>query len=97
MAHNMVLKAEKEFEKHVDFNAEQFLVDLYFHFDYSSKRKNQLVEFCDISEQEYQKILKFVSIHWLGLSHSIERALKMYPSTNLIFAFFNHKLENRLE
>ena len=40
MVHNTARKAEKEFEKYVDFNAEQFLVDLYFHIDYSSKRKN---------------------------------------------------------
>ena len=83
--HNTVRKAEKEFEKYVDFNAEQFLVDLYFHFDYSSKRKNLLVEFCDFCVQEFHKILKFLSVCWLSLSTCLERTLKMYPSLQSYF------------
>ena len=85
MAHNTAGKAEKEFEKYVDFNAEQFLVDLYFHFDYSSKRKNLLVEFCDFCGQEFHKILKFLSVCWLGLSTCLERTLKMNPSLQSYF------------
>ena len=57
------LKAAKEFEKYVEFNAEQFLIDLCFYFDCSSKKKDQLIEFCEFSGQEYQKILKFLSAH----------------------------------
>ena len=45
MAHNTARHATKTFEKFVIFNAEELLVDLYFHFDYSLKRKN-LPEFC---------------------------------------------------
>ena len=58
------LKAEKEFEKYVDFNANQFLVDLCFLFDYSSRRKNKLTEFCKFSGQEYQKTRKFLNVGW---------------------------------
>ena len=58
------LKAEKEFEKYVDFNANQFLVDLCFLFDYSSRRKNKLIEFCKFSGQEYQKTRTFLNVGW---------------------------------
>ena len=58
------LKAEKEFEKYVDFNANQFLVDLCFLFDYSSKKKNKLIEFCKFSGQEYQKTRTFLNVGW---------------------------------
>ena len=46
MAHNAARHATKAFEKFVIFNAEELLVDLYFHFDYSSKRKKNLKLFC---------------------------------------------------
>ena len=85
MAHNTARKAEREFEKYVDFNVEQLLIDIYFHFDYSSKRKNMLVEFCEFCSQEYHKILKFLSVRWLGLSTCLERTLKMYPSLQSYF------------
>ena len=35
-----------------------------------------LSEFCD---QQYCKIIKFHSVHWLGLSTCIERVLKLLP------------------
>ena len=59
MAHNTARKAEREFEKYADLNVEQLLVDIYFHSDYSSKRKNMFVEFCEFRCQEYHKNLKF--------------------------------------
>ena len=46
MAHNATHHATKAFEKFVIFNAEELLIDLCFHFDYSSKRKNLILEFC---------------------------------------------------
>ena len=45
MAHDTARHATKAFEKFVIFNAEELLVDSYFDFDYSSKRKNLLLEF----------------------------------------------------
>ena len=45
MVHDTARHATKAFEKFVIFNAEELLVDSYFDFDYSSKRKNLLLEF----------------------------------------------------
>ena len=86
MAHNATHHATKAFEKFVIFNAEESLVDLYFHFDYSSKRKNLLLEFCAFCDQDFYKILKFHDSRWLGLSTSIERTLKMYLSLKSYFS-----------
>ena len=60
-------------------------MDVYFHFDYSSKRKNILVEFCELCDQNYCKILRFHSVRWLGLSTCIERTLKLYSSLQSYF------------
>ena len=77
MAHNATHHATKAFEKFIIFNAEELLIDLYFHFDYSSKRKNLVLKFCAFCDQDFYKILKFHSTRWLGLSTCIERTLKM--------------------
>ena len=88
MAYNTARHTTKVFEKSIIFNAEELLVDLYFHFDYSSKRKN-LLEFCAFCNQDFYKILKFHSTRWLGLSTCIEKTLKMYPSLKSYFASQN--------
>ena len=92
IAHNAAKKATTAFEKIVNnFDIEQLLVDIYFHFDYSSKRKNLLVEFCDFCDQKYFKILKFHSVRWLGLSTCIERTLKLFPSLKSYFLSENEE------
>ena len=41
------------------FDVEELLVDIYFHLDYSSKRKNLLAEFNSLCDQNYCNIIKF--------------------------------------
>ena len=43
---NQMAKSKKKNPKD-GFNSEEFLVDLYFHFEYSSKKTNLLCEFCN--------------------------------------------------
>ena len=82
IAHNTVRKSTKAFCNHLleHFDVEELLVDIYFHFDNSSKRKNLLAEFNSFCDQNYCKIIKFHSVRWLGLSTCVERTLKLYPS-----------------
>ena len=93
MAYNTARHATKSFEKFVIFNAEELLVDLYLHFDYSSKRKNllEVFAFCD---QDFYKILKFHSTRWLGLSTCVERTLKISPSLKSYFSSQNPKIKD---
>lgn len=74
-----------------NFDIGQLFLDLYFRFDYSSKHKNFLVEFCDFCNQKYFKILKFYSFCWLGLSTCIERTLKLFLSVGSYFLSKNEK------
>ena len=64
MAHNATCHAKKAFGKFVIFNAEELLVDLYFHFDYYSKRKDLFLEFCAFRVQDSYKILKFYKLSY---------------------------------
>ena len=93
MAYNTARHATKAFEKFVIFNAEELLVDLYLHFDYSSKRKNllEVFAFCD---QDFYKILKFHSTRWLALSTCVERTLKISPSLKSYFSSQNPKIKD---
>lgn len=80
IAHNAAKKATDVFSKINGFDIDELLVDVYFHFDYSSKRKNLFAEFCDFCDQDYRKILKFHSVRWLGMATCIERVIKLFPS-----------------
>ena len=98
IAHNTASKATNSFVKVANnFDVEQFLVDVYFHFDYSSKRKNLLAEFCEFCDQQYCKIIKFHSVHWLGLSTCIERVLKLFPSLKSYLLSLSPDINNGVE
>lgn len=98
VAHNTASKATNSFVKVANnFDVEQFLVDIYFHFDYSSKRKNLLAEFCEFCDQQYCKIIKFHSVRWLGLSTCIERVLKLFPSLKSCFLSLPPDMNNGVE
>ena len=76
------------------FDIKELLVDIYFHFDYSSKHKNLLVEFCQFCDQEYRKIIKFHSVRWLELSTCIGRILLMFPSLQSYFLSQNPEMRD---
>ena len=93
VVHNTAGKATDAFEAYVtDFDVKELLVHVYFHFDYSSKGKNLLVDFCQFCDQEPHKIIKFHSVCWLGLSTCIERILKMFPWLNRLIKAFENPL-----
>ena len=86
IAHNAASKPTKAFVKVADkFDVEELLVDIYFHFGYSSKRKNLFVEFCELCDQLYCKIIKFHSVGYFGMSTCIERVLRLLPSLESYF------------
>ena len=60
-------------------------IDVYFWFDYSSKRKNLLAEFCQFCDIEYRKIIKYMSIRWLNLESVVLRLLKQYAALKSYF------------
>ena len=95
MAHNAARCATEAFKQNIKFNSEEPLAVLYFHYDFSSKRKNLLLEVCDFCNQDFYKILKFHSVRWLGLATCIERTLKLYPSLKSYFLSENPKIKNR--
>ena len=60
-------------------------IDCFYWFDKSSKRKGKLLEYFEFCNQEYQAVLKHLSVRWLSLQRCMERILKKYPSLKSYF------------
>ena len=96
IAHNTARKSTKTFCNHLPehFDVEELLVDIYFHFNHSPKRKNLLAEFNSFSDQNYCKIIKAHSVRWLGLSTSVGNTLKLYLSLKSYFLSQNPEMKD---
>ena len=85
LAHIAATEANDAFTDVLGINIEDVLIDLFYWFDKSSKRKGKLSEYFEFCDQDYQKVLKHVSTRWLSLERCVERALKKFPSLKAYF------------
>ena len=81
LAHLCAGKGAKE----LSVNVEDFVIDLYYHFRRSAKRKAQLREYIEFNNNAIRKIIKHVSTRWLSLEKSLERTLKQWDSLESCF------------
>ena len=60
---------------------------MYYWFDKSTKRKNELSEFCAFCDTAYlyKQVLKHVSMHWLSLEKAVSHTLEMYQPLKSYF------------
>ena len=79
------------------FSIEELLVDIYFHFDFSSKQKNLFAKFWNFCDQDYCKILKFLSVSWLSMAIYTERVIKLFPSLKSYFLSLQTNEKDRME
>ena len=79
IVHNAAQKGADDFSTVSGFDAEEFVVDLFYWFDKSTKRKNLMKEYCQFCDHEYHAVVKHVSTCWLSLELAIERCLKLFP------------------
>ena len=47
--------------KVTQFDIEDLMLDIYYYFEKSSKRKNELFEFCVFCDTEYKTVLKHIT------------------------------------
>ena len=85
MAHIAATEANDAFTDVLGINIEDVLINLFYWFDKSSKRKEKLSEYLEFCDQDYQKVLKHVFTRWLSLERCVERALKKFPSLKAYF------------
>ena len=85
VVHNTSSAAAKAFNAETTFDVEDLLVNNYYWFDYSTKRKCKLVEYTDFCDQEYLKIIKHINMRWLSLEKVITQTLLHYQSLKTHF------------
>ena len=71
--HNTAHKAGEAFTLHSGFDLEEFVIDTFYWFDKSTKRKNELASYCTFCDQAYRSMIKHVSTRWLSLELAVER------------------------
>ena len=76
---------------------EDVIIDVFYWFEKSSKRKRKLAEYFEFRDQEYQKILKHISVRWLSLERCIDRVLKKRPSFKSYFDYSEHFADARFQ
>ncbi|XP_066020951.1 uncharacterized protein [Pocillopora verrucosa] len=79
------LETDDEFAKIIGISAEELLIDQYYWFDKSTKRKGILLEYMQFCNQEYGKILKHSSTRWLSLERCVQRTLEKYTGLKSYF------------
>ena len=96
MVHNTATKAAESFEAETGFDVEDLLVDLYYWFDKSTKRKNGLLEFCEFCDVKYREVIKHVSTCWLSLEYAVDRTLQQYPALRS-YLISSHETQARFQ
>ena len=70
--HNAAQKAAESFAVCCGFDVEEFIIDIFYWFDKSTKRKNGLKSYCTFCDQEYRAIVKHASTCWLSLEIAVQ-------------------------
>lgn len=78
-------KSAEAFSCDSKFDVEEFVIDLYYWFDKSTKRKNTLQSYCVFCDHECRSVVKHVSTRWLSLELAVERALKQFSGLKVVF------------
>ena len=60
-------------------------VDLYYWFEKSTKRKQELLEFCSFCDTDYMEMVRHLSVRWLSLEKAVTRVLKQFEALKSYF------------
>lgn len=63
-----------------NFNVEEMVIDLFYWFDKSTKRKACLAEYCTFCDTSYREIVKHVNTRWLSLERAVGRVLQQFAA-----------------
>ena len=68
------------------FNVNDLVIDVFYWFDKSTKRKSNLSDYCDFCNTTYRDIMKHVNTRWLSLERAVGRVLQQYAALKSYFA-----------
>ena len=76
--------------KLLPIDVDDFFVDLFYYFDKSSKRKEELHEFQEFTGTKELKIIKHCKTRWLSLEKAVKRVLQQWCA---LYAYFDREAE----
>lgn len=94
VCHLIHLAAKKGCAALQEFNVEEFLLNIYYFLQKSSKRQHTFQLCQDIYGMKPHKILKYVSTRWLSLYECIQRVLEQWDPLTVYFCEENDKTEH---
>ena len=71
--------------KKIPYPIDDLLVDIFYHFHHSSKRKEEYKEFATFCEVDPLKLLKHCQTRWLSLLRCVNRTLQQWPALQSYF------------
>jgi hypothetical protein len=77
--------------KALPIDVDDFFVDLFYYFDKSSKRKEELREFQEFTGTKELKIIKHCKTRWLSLEKAVKRVLQQWCA---LHAYFDREAES---
>ena len=86
IVHNTAGKAADAFESVTGFNVDDLVIDVFYWFDKSTKRKSSLSVYCDFCDTTYRDIVKHVNTRWLRLERAVGHVLQQYAALKSYFA-----------
>lgn len=84
LCHLIDLAAEKG-ASCLPVKVEEYIIDVYYYLEKSSKRKEKLQKFQELFDVETRKILKHVSTRWLSLGRSLARIVQQWDPLTSFF------------
>ena len=70
---------------------DDFFVDLFYYFEKSAKRKEDLREFQHFTDTKQLKVLKHCKTRWLSLEKAVHWVIQQWPA---LYAYFDSVSEN---
>lgn len=74
-----------QIEQITHFDVQDVMIDTFYYFDQSTKRKNSLADYSVFCDVQVRKLLKQVNTRWLSLEKTVCRTLQQYPALKSYF------------
>ena len=71
--------------KKLSMQVDDFIIDLFYHFKRSVKRKATLREYMEFTNTEVKNMIKHVTTRWLSLGRSVARTLMQWEALQSYF------------
>ena len=85
IVHNAANFAAASFCSITRFDVQDMMIDIFYWFDISCKRRNILAEYFEFCDSTFKEIIRHVSTRWLTLHVVIERTLEVYAGLRSYF------------